>query len=177
MISLKEYIKFEIFNGNKYTLLEFIRAIKNNPQYEAIFLIRVFLILYNRKKFPRFNKIINKQLVKKFGIYISGTTKIGVGLKLPHPNGIIFGAGVEIGCNNIIYHQVTFGGANIGDSKHNKYPKTSSNCIFFAGSKVLGQILVEENTTLGANSVLLGNTVANSIYAGVPAVFKKFKEY
>ena len=112
---------------------------------------------------------IRAKLIRRFGLFVNGNVKIAPGLELPHPNGIVIGAGVVIGENCRIYQQVTIGGKNIGDSDHGRMPKIGNNCVLFAGCKVLGDIELGEGTVVGANSVLTKSTEPHSIYAGIPA--------
>lgn len=116
------------------------------------------------------------KLRKRYGILVGHHVKIGENLIFPHPNGIIIGSNVKIGDNVRIYQQVTLGGHNIGDSQNGRMPEIGNNVVIFAGAKVLGNIRVADGTIIGANAVVLHDTVENGVYAGVPAVFKKWRE-
>ncbi|MCM1103242.1 MAG: serine acetyltransferase [Clostridium sp.] len=115
----------------------------------------------------------NKKLVQCYGIFIGNHCKVGEGLRLPHPNGIIIGEYVKIGDNCTIYQQTTLGAKSIEAWKkrsvRNEYPVLEDGVIIYAGSKVIGAVRVAENTRIGANSVLLRDTEKDSVYAGVPA--------
>jgi len=92
-----------------------------------------------------------------------------MGLHLPHPNGIIIGKGVVLGNNVTIYQQVTFGGRKRGETSDDEgYPIVKDNCVFYAGCKIIGSITVEDNTSVGANSVLNSST-DGGVYVGMPA--------
>lgn len=112
-----------------------------------------------------------KKLIRNYGIFVHPSTSIGMGLKLPHPNGIIIGKNVVIGENVTIYQQVTFGSAHVGDwkSEQNLQPRVGAGSTLFAGAKIIGNIDLGPNTTVGANSVLTKSTEKDSVWAGVPA--------
>jgi serine O-acetyltransferase len=161
---LKHYIEQEVYNGCSYKKKFYYKYIA--APTNAVYLIRKF-------QFSR-NKILSifyrKRLVDKYGIFISKKTVIGIGLKLPHPQGIIFGEHTILGENCTVYQQVTFGSSKRGNIERTCQPEIKDNCIFYAGSKVIGNITVSSNTILGANSVLIKNTDKDGgIYVGTPA--------
>jgi serine O-acetyltransferase len=169
MLKMKDYIMTEIGNNKKRSRLTIIKRIIFYPAYNAVFLIRVYQKLQSQKLCKFLSFWVYRMLVRRYGIYIGKNTEIGIGLKMPHPNGIVIGEGVRLGKNNIVYQQVTFGGKNYGDAQKMKYPQTGDCCIFFAGAKIIGDIKVADHTTVGANAVLFCDTERDSIYAGVPA--------
>ena len=109
-----------------------------------------------------------RRLIIKYGIFLGYNTKIGLGLKIPHPNGIIIGENAIIGGNVTIFQQVTIGLKNPIVDKDNMYPKIGNNCVLGAGAKILGNINVGDYTIIGANSVVVEDTFGG-IYVGVPA--------
>lgn len=169
MYSLDDYLSSEIFRGKKFSRLELIKARFFNASVDALYLLRCYLVWSEEKTHKLRRNMHKRALINKYGIFISPNTSIDIGLKLPHPQGIIFGEYVKIGSRATIYQQVTFGGRNMGDAQLRKYPNVGDNCTFFAGSKVLGDIKVADNTTLGANAVLLNDTVKGEVYVGMPA--------
>ena len=166
----KNFLNKEIHTKNVFKII-------NNPSYHSIYLIRKAQYYYGKNVFL---KILSKKIVihlqKTYGIFIHPETQIGIGLKLPHPNGIIIGKTVSIGENCTIYQQVTIGSSNIGDYKLGKQPKLKDDIVLFAGSKIIGDIVVESGTTVGANAVLTKNTEKKGIYAGVPAKLIKLQK-
>ena len=102
---------------------------------------------------------------------IEYTTKctIGPGLIVPHPNSIIIGA-CEIGNNATIFNEVTIG-AKYPDPDFipELRPILKDNCNIYCGARVLGSIILSDRCSVGANSVVLKNCDADSVYAGIPA--------
>ena len=110
-----------------------------------------------------------RRLETRYGLFVSPSAKIGVGLKLPHPTGIIVGAGVVIGKNCTIYQHVTIGGKAIGDADRNNYPQVGDDVVLYAGAKVLGGISLGSGSRIGANSVVVRSVPKDGVAAGVPA--------
>ena len=170
MYTLREYIRHEIFGGKKVTLpwlrLLYMRMI--SPSVDAIYLIRKYQILLHSNKCKLRTAWLQNKLVRKYGIFV-GTTQIDIGLHLPHPNGIIFGKNVKLGKNARVFQQVTFGGKVRGDAKKGNQPSIGDDCEFYKGATVLGKIHVADRTLVGANAVLLQDTVEDGVYVGTPA--------
>ena len=97
--------------------------------------------------------------------------ELGVGLKLPHPTGIVI-ASKSIGNHVTIYQQVTIGSARIGDYLAKggaKQPVIGNDVVLFSGSKIIGEITVADGSCIGANAVLTKSTSNDTTYVGVPA--------
>ena len=110
------------------------------------------------------------RLIIQYGIYVHPDTEIGVGLKLPHPNGIVIGSAVVIGEHATIYQQVTIGSSRIGDWKKAKQPHIGNGVIIFSGAKIIGDIKICNNVTIGANAVITKPiNDPGSTWVGIPA--------
>lgn len=97
------------------------------------------------------------------GADIPLNTRIGGGLRLPHPNGIVIHPDVAIGPNCLVFQQVTIG-ANFRGT-----PRVGANVDFGAGAKVLGPIVIGDHAVIGANSVVLHDVPPGATVAGIPA--------
>ena len=141
------------------------------PSLRAVYLIRK--MQYHSSQKGRFNRYLadltHLKLVKEFGMCISPTVEIGIGLKITHPTGIVLGSATVIGENCSIYQNVTVGGARIGDAKNHNQPHSGNNVILFLGSMVLGAVKVVDGCILAANSVLLSDALTQGVYVGSPA--------
>lgn len=180
MEKLKLYIEKEIpmMRGCKglKRILAFRNAMLHYPEYNAVFLLRYCYVFMNATGIQkRIMLHFKRVLINRYGIYLNirKENTIGIGLKLPHPNSIVIGAGVNIGENCVIYQNVTIGAKKRGSCKEeNAYPQIGNNCVLYSGSVVIGPVRVADYTAIGANSVLLTDTEYNSIYAGIPATRK-----
>jgi serine O-acetyltransferase len=92
--------------------------------------------------------------------------RIGGGLLLPHPNGVVVHCDVVIGPNCLIFQQVTLGVGGGG------VPTLGGHVDVGAGAKVLGGIHIGDHALIGANAVVLIDVPAGATAAGIPATIK-----
>lgn len=168
----KECIAYEVYASNRYNPIKKYKIRTYNPTKNAVYLLRMYQYHANATGGLKFvhnfiAKIYYKKLFTSYNIFLHPTTKIGKGLSLPHPTGIVLGGSVEIGENCRIFQHVTLGGKHIGDYKLKNQPVVGDNCTIFAGACVLGGIHIGDNTTIGCNSVITKDTEENSTYVGV----------
>ena len=110
-----------------------------------------------------YQKYQNKPLLKwlkyfgvvryRFWSVVSGADiplncKLGGGLLMPHPNGIVIHTNAEIGQNCLIFQQVTIGSNGKG------VPKIGGHVDIGAGARVLGDIQIKNNVRVGANAIV-----------------------
>jgi len=135
------------------------------------------------------------RMISQFGRFLTGieihpAAKIGKNLFIDHGMGVVIGETSEIGNNVTIYHGVTLGGispAENSESQRNlkRHPTIKNNVIIGSGAQILGPIVVESNSKIGANTVILKNVPKNGTMVGNPArninrenkVDKEFKPY
>lgn len=98
------------------------------------------------------------------GADISLGCRIGGGLLLPHPNGIVIHNDVEIGPNCLIFQQVTLG------ARRGRVPRLGGHVDIGAGAKLLGGIVVGDDALIGANAVVLDDVPPGATVVGIPAV-------
>jgi serine O-acetyltransferase len=101
------------------------------------------------------------------GIEIHPGAKLGRRFVIDHGMGVVIGETAEIGNDVTIYHQVTLGGTNTKGGK--RHPTVGNNVIIGAGAKILGAILVGDNSRIGANAVVLAPVPAGTTVVGIPA--------
>ena len=124
------------------------------------------------------------------GIEIHPAAKIGKNLFIDHGMGVVIGETSEVGNNVTIYHGVTLGGispSENSDSQRNlkRHPTIKNNVIIGSGAQILGPIVVENNSKIGANTVILKHVPKNGTMVGNPArninkeniIDKEFKPY
>ena len=92
-------------------------------------------------------------------------TKIGGGLLLLHPNGIVIHPKVEIGPNCLIFQQVTLGYGG----KLPGVPRLGGHVDIGAGAKILGRVVIGDHAKVGANAVVLDDVPAGATVVGIPA--------
>lgn len=97
------------------------------------------------------------------GAHIPLGCRIGGGLLLPHPNGIVIHPDVVVGPNCLIFQQVTLGAV------HGGVPRLGGHVDVGAGARILGAVVVGDDVVIGANAVVLEDVPAGATAVGVPA--------
>lgn len=173
----KDYIQNEIYENKKLSYWNKINRKYFIASYNSIYLIRILQRIDKSSIWGKklMGGYIKNKLIKKYGIFIHGNAVIGMGLKLPHPNGIIIGKNVVIGKRCTIYQQVTIGSAYKGDYLKGigSQPNIGNDVILYSGSKVIGNINIANKTIIGANAVVNKSTKYNCSYGGIPAKILK----
>lgn len=136
------------------------------PGFYAIINHRISHFLYKHHMYfiARLISQISRHIT---GIEIHPGAKIGKRLFIDHGMGIVIGETAIIGDNCTIYHGVTLGGT--GKDKIKRHPTIKNNVLIGCGSKVLGNIIIEDNVKIGANSVVLKDVKENLTVVGIPA--------
>ena len=101
------------------------------------------------------------------GIEIHPGATIGKGLVIDHGAGVVIGETCEIGDNCTLYQGVTLGGT--GKDVGKRHPTLKDNVLVGAGAKVLGPIVIESNSKIAANAVVLKDIPSSSTAVGIPA--------
>ena len=85
-----------------------------------------------------------------YGCSIAPTSRLHGGVVLPHPHGIVIGAGVVVGPRAWIFQNVTIGGmpGKLG------VPAIGTDVRIFSGAVVAGPIALGDNVMIGANAVV-----------------------
>ncbi|MGB3532638.1 MAG: serine acetyltransferase [Microcoleaceae cyanobacterium] len=85
--------------------------------------------------------------------------QLGGGLLLIHPNGIIIHPKAVIGCNCLIFQQVTI----VSDVE------IGGHVDIGAGAKIIRKVKIGDHAKIGANAVVLCDIPASGVAVGVPA--------
>lgn len=94
--------------------------------------------------------------------------KLGPGVYIPHPYGIVIGK-CTIGRNVTILQNVTIGSA---DQTIRSEPMVEDDVFIGAGAVILGDIRIGAGSSIGANAVVICDVPERSIAVGVPAKIK-----
>lgn len=134
-------------------LLRSIRDYQRLRQQTALFYpLRIVAVLRHR-----FWTVIS-------GADIPLNCNVGIGLLLPHPNGVVIHSNAVLGPNCTIFHQVTLGTVATGG-----VPTLGGHVDVGAGAKLLGPIVVGHHVTIGANAVVLTDVPDEHVAVGIPA--------
>ena len=99
------------------------------------------------------------------GADIPLNSRVGGGLAIPHPNGIVIHPAATVGPNCLIFQQATLGdGGTIPG-----HPIVGGHVDIGAGAKILGGVTIGDHAKIGANAVVLCDVPAHATAVGVPA--------
>ena len=118
--------------------------------------------------FPRWLSQVGKFFT---GIEIHPGAEIGECFFIDHGMGVVIGETTIIGNNVLLYQGVTLGGTGLQKGK--RHPTLGSNIVVGAGAKILGNILIGDNSYVGANAVVIKDIPPNSTVVGVPGRITK----
>jgi serine O-acetyltransferase len=149
----------------------YVRALLGLSKFSAVLLYRVDSALYNKglpwsalaKLASRWNYLWNS-------CEIGPQAKIGPGLHLPHPTGVVVGA-IRAGRNLTILQNTTIGlkDRSLPYEDHGNYPCLGDNVTIGASATVLGSAIIGDDVTIGANAVVLNDVPAGCRAVGNPA--------
>jgi serine O-acetyltransferase len=107
------------------------------------------------------------QIVRFFtGVEIHPAAKIGRGVVIDHGMGVVIGETAEIGDGVLIYQGVTLGGVSLNKGK--RHPTIGKNVTLGAGAKVLGPIMVGDDSIVGSGAVVVKPVPAGCTVVGIP---------
>lgn len=131
----------------------------------AVIAYRISHFLWERKV-PFLPRAISQLTKFLTGIEIHPGAVIGKGLFIDHGMGVVVGETAIIGDNVTLFQGVTLGGT--GKETGKRHPTLEDNVVVGAGAKVLGDIVIGQNSYIGANAVIIRNVPPNATVVGVP---------
>lgn len=139
-----------------------------HPRLLPVSLIRL-ATSFNRRGLKPIGLIISLINTLIFKVEVPSRAKIGSGLVLPHPFGIVLGS-AKIGNNVTIFQNVTLG-SRVFDGGYNldTRPSLGNNVIIGCGAVVLGPITVGDGAVVAANSLVIRDVKPGQTVMGVPA--------
>lgn len=105
----------------------------------------------------------------KYGVHISSNIEIGPGLHVVHGDGIYVNV-KSIGTNFTVYQNVTFGSVNEMEK-----PLIKDGVTVNPGAVIYGNVILNDNCVIGANSVVNKDVPEDDIVAGAPAISIRHK--
>jgi serine O-acetyltransferase len=137
-----------------------------SPGLHAILLHRVNHWLWVHKLYllGRTGSHISRFLT---GIEIHPGAKIGKRFFIDHGMGVVIGETSEISDDCSIYHGVTLGGITTTE-KGKRHPTLKRGVIIGAGAKVLGPVILGEESKIGSNAVVVKDVPAGATVVGIP---------
>jgi serine O-acetyltransferase len=91
------------------------------------------------------------------GAEIEFSARIGPGLLIAHPGGIVIGRGTVIGDDATIYQRVTCGIRSAAAGRPRAYPTIGDRVVLYAGATLVGGIRVGDRAVVGAHSLVMSD--------------------
>lgn len=132
-----------------------LAAALSNPSIHATILIRAMLHAP-----PATAQVWRRLLLSHHGIDMLPGVRIGPGLTLPHPTGIVIGAGTSLGSRATVFHNVTLGRSDGG------YPTIGDDVVIFPGAVLVGRLSVGDGARIGVNAFVTHDVPAGGVVAG-----------
>jgi serine O-acetyltransferase len=131
--------------------IKVLTAILFSPCYGTVARYRISAFCDKHRVLRWLSKVFWLLNVYLVGCHISPRARIGKGLHLPHPVGIVVGEGVVIGDYVTIYQNVTLGRRRAETSD---YPTILDRSTLYSGACVVGKVRVGPGARVGANVFL-----------------------
>lgn len=142
-----------------------LRLLVQSPGFSAVILIRVMQAV-QVIRVPFVSMLvtfrIRRILISNFGIDVGPNCKIGPGLKIDHPVGIVIGGGVVIGECATILSGCVIGEKYIDKRSTGAYPILGNHVTVGCGSIILGGIILGDKVNIGAGSIVIKSVPGNS---------------
>jgi serine O-acetyltransferase len=143
-----------------------LSVLLNYPGLHAVWMHRVNHWLWGRGfRLPaRFLSQVSRHFT---GIEIHPGATVGRRLFIDHGMGVVIGETAIVGDDVTLYHSVTLGGTSL--QKKKRHPTLGNGVVVGNTSSILGDIVVGDNSRVGAGSVVLRDVPPDSTVVGVPA--------
>ena len=170
MLTMINYQRF------KYTLKSDLAAVGINHSLKAILfndMVKFYFYIRLLESFEKKSGLTYKFLNWRFGCVskkLSYSIPIGCfkeGLKIPHYGTIVVNTKSKVGKNCQLNVGVVIG-SDIKDKT--KAPVIGDNCYIGVGAKIIGNVILGDNITIGANAVVTKSFPhGNCTLVGIPA--------
>ncbi len=131
-----------------------------HPPLQAVMWFRI--ASWFRQKHLPFGGLIQLMLYFVYGLEITVGAEYGGGLYIAHPIGSVLAAH-SMGENCTVIANVTIGMRNEW-----AFPRIGNNVFLGAGSRVLGDIVIGDDSVIGANAVVINNIPRGATVVGIP---------
>lgn len=151
---------------NKVSRIGFLKALIVPSSFNAVIWVRIYQWL-ERLHLPTF--LVHRYLYHIHGVEMAKKVKIGEGLRLPHPRGVLFTKGMKVGKGVSIYGNVRF------TRSWDNVPKIGNDVLIGDSVVFTGKGEVGDHVTIGAGSVVTTSFPDNVVIVGNPAKIIKEK--
>lgn len=163
-----DYKKYKKYGGNFLGIILFTQGFWAIIQYRVSSYVYKNINVFGIRHFILGICLIWQKFIEiTTGISIPASVEIGHSFYIGHFGNIILNAQCKIGNNCNISQGVTIGIS--GRGKYRGVPIIGDHVYIGANATVVGKILIENNSVIGANSLVINNVPAGVTVVGVPA--------
>ena len=138
-----------------------------SPGLHAIWVHRVVHAMWQRPGLRTLARLVAYFSRTFTGIEIHPGARVGRRFFIDHGMGVVIGETAEIGNDVMLYHGVTLGGRSLDKVK--RHPTLRDRVTVGTGARILGPVVIGEDSQIGANAVVVKDVPAHSVAVGVPA--------
>ncbi len=142
--------------------LEAMRLVWTHPGLRATLLFRVSYALW-RSRIPALPGMVSRLNLMLHGLDIPASVEIGPGLYIAHPVGTVVMAR-RIGARASLISSITIGMRSVPI-----FPVLGDDVFVGAGARILGDIVIGDKASIGANAVVMKSVPPGATAVGVPA--------
>jgi serine O-acetyltransferase len=161
----------DLYRYGPTTPRDYVRALLAEPGYRYAFAMR--LVAYARSNAGLAHRALAigariwlRNLRFRYGVDLPAGTRVGSGLYMNHPNGIVVHSDAVIGRDCNLSQDVTLGEANRG--RNAGFPTIGDGVYIGPGAKIVGAVHVGDDAAIGANCVVTRDVPPHSVVVGVP---------
>lgn len=166
--SFRETIVLDAARVGAKTQVRFLWRLASRPGFRTVVIYRVQAWLGAR------GYRAAEAMVSSFNQMLSGAEfvpgcRVGAGLLLPHPAGLVIGAGAVVGDQCCLLQGVTLGESNATGAGDHGYPVLEDEVLVGAGSVVLGRVRLARGARVAAMTLVTMDVPAKCVAFGNPA--------
>lgn len=145
-----------------------------SPGFQALAAVRIGNLIGGidqpllRKPVSLVYKVLARLVRVRHGIEVHATMRMGRRVKITHQGTIIFDKYCVIGDECLIRQSVTIGGDGWKVGRDSS-PVVGARVRFAAGSTVMGNVVVGDDTVIGPNAVVMSDVPAKSMVIAPPS--------
>jgi len=119
----------------------------------------------HKKKVPILPALIMRYIRVIYSCDLALGCELADGVVLMHNGlGVVIHPKAKVGANTLIYQNVTIGGRN-----GKGVPIIGENVYIAPGAQIMGGVIIGDNSTIGANSVVVRDVAPGTTVVGIPA--------
>jgi len=170
--TFRQFVRADLWReAGRWSTGMFLKAVLLHAGFKIVFWTRLCAYLHG-KAFPWsllfvVARVVQWRLSRKVGVALSYRCRVGPGLLLSHPTGIVVNEGAVIGANCDLSQHVTIGRSNRGQRAG--IPKIGNDVYIGPGAVIFGNVTVGDGAAIGANAVVTRDVPASGVAVGVPA--------